>query len=176
MKRNALRILALLLCIILPLSACAQSETETTQEQTEPNAVEIFKEYTALDLTPYLGKTILLNFFTEWCGYCMMEMPDFRELHDLYSPEQFQMVMIHVWSGEDETNTQNVKDRFDMHDMTFFEDTDTMVAAVAGVPGFPTTFILHPDGTVAFAQGSMMTLEMLTTILDGLGVERAVKE
>ena len=175
MKRNALRILALLLCIMLPLSACAQSEPET-QEQTEPNAVEIFHTYTDLDLTPYLGKTILLNFFTEWCTYCMQEMPDFCELSTMYDPEQFQMVMVHVWSGEDETSTQNVKDRFGMHHMTFFEDTDMMVASVAGVPGFPTTFILNPDGTVAYAQGSMMTLEMLTSILDGLGVERVAAE
>jgi len=174
MKRNTLRILALLLCILLPFSACAQSEAPA-QEQDTPNAVEVFKEHTELDLTPYLGKTILLNFFTEWCGYCMMEMPDFRELHDLYDPEQFQMVMVHVWSGEDETNTQNVKDRFDMHDMTFFEDTDMMVASVAGVPGFPTTFILNPDGTIAFAQASMMSLDMLTAILDSLGVERVAE-
>jgi len=175
MKRNHLRLLALLLCILLPLSACAQTEAEPETEAL-PNVVELLNEYTTLDLTPYLGKTMLVNFFTEWCGYCMMEMPDFREANDLYDPESFQMVLVHVWDGEDESNTESVKERFDMHHMTFFEDTDRMVASIVGVPGYPATLILNPDGTLAAGQSGMITLEALTAFLDEMGVERVAAE
>ena len=175
MKRNHFRILALLLCLLLPLSACAETTAEP-QENELPNVTELLNKYTTLDLSPYLGKTVLVNFFTEWCGYCMKEMPDFREVNDLYSPESFQMVLVHVWDGEDETNTQNVKDRFGMHDMTFFEDTDRLVASVVGVPGYPATLILNPDGTLAAGQSGMLTKDVLTAFLDELGVERVAAE
>ena len=175
MKRKGFRILALLLCLLLPLTACAES-TDQTQQEELPNVTELLNKYTTLDLSPYLGKTVLVNFFTEWCGYCMQEMPDFREVNDLYSPESFQMVLVHVWDGEDETNTQSVKDRFDMHHMTFFEDTDRLVASVVGVPGYPATLILNPDGSLAAGQSGMLTMDVLTAFLDEMGVERAAAE
>ena len=172
MKRNHLRIFALLLCLLLPLTACAETTAEP-QENKLPNVTELLTKYTTLDLSPYLGKTVLVNFFTEWCGYCMKEMPDFREVNDLYNPEQFQMVLVHVWDGEDETSTENVKTKFGMEDMVFFEDTDRMVASVVGLMGYPATIIVNPDGTLATAVNSMVTEEWLTTVLDDLSVARA---
>ncbi len=174
MKRNHLRILALLLCIILPLSACA--ETAEPETETNPNLTELLNKYTTLDLSPYQGKTVIVNFFTEWCGYCMQEMPDFRKVNDLYNPEQFQMVLVHVWDGEDESNTQSVKDRFDMHHMTFFEDEDRMVASLVGVPGYPATLIVDGEGNVIAGQSGMLTYDVLTAFLDEVGVERVAEE
>ncbi len=174
MKRNHLRILALLLCIILPLSACA--ETAAPETETTPNLTELLNKYTTLDLSAYQGKTVIVNFFTEWCTYCMQEMPDFRKVNDLYDPEQFQMVLVHVWDGEDESNTQSVKDRFDMHHMTFFEDEDRMVASLVGVPGYPATLIVDGEGNVIAGQSGMLAYDVLTAFLDELGVERVAEE
>ena len=176
MKRNHLRILALLLCIILPLSACAETAAPEAEPDSTPNLTELLNEYTTLDLTPYLGKTVIVNFFTEWCTYCMQEMPDFRKVNDLYNPEQLQMVLVHVWDGEDETNTVSVKERFDMHHMTFFEDEDRMVASLVGVPGYPATLITDGEGNVIAGQSGMLTYDVLTAFLDELGVERVAEE
>lgn len=174
MKHNVLRLLALLLCMLLPLSACA--ETTEPEADTTPNLTQLLNEYTTLDLTPYQGKTVVVNFFTEWCGYCMQEMPDFRKVNDLYDPEQFQMVLVHVWDGEDETNTESVKERFDMHHMTFFEDTDRLVASVVGVPGYPATLIVDGEGNVIAGQSGMLPFDVLSAFLDELGVERVAEE
>lgn len=166
-------ILCLLLCTLMPLGAWAQ---EVQPEAAPVNATDIFKQHTELDLTPYLGKTVLVNFFTEWCTYCMQEMPDMKKVNDLYDPETFQMVLVHVWSGEDESNTESVKEKFGMHHMTFFEDKDMMVANVAGVPGFPATLILNPDGTLAAGQSGMLTYDVLTSVLDQMGCVRLEAE
>ena len=177
MKTNHLRLLALLLCLMIPLCACAEAETHAEEAADElPNVTELLNTYTTLDLSPYLGKTVVVNFFTEWCTYCMQEMPEFREVNDLYDPESFQMVLVHVWDGEDETNTQSVKERFDMHHMTFFEDTDRVVASIVGVPGYPATLILNPDGTLAAGQSGMLTFDVLSGFLDSMGVERLAVE
>ena len=174
MKRNHLRLLALLLCLLLPFSACAQ--TAEPEQEVTPNLTQLLNEYTTLDLTPYLGKTVIVSFFTEWCMYCMQEMPNLRQLNDLYDPEQFQLVLVHVWDGEDETNTQSVKDRFDMHHMTFFEDEDRLVASLVGVPGFPATLIADGEGNVIAGQSGVIPFDALTAFLDELGVERAAVE
>lgn len=173
MKRNVLRLTALIMVLMLSFTACAQAE----QPQEEvPNVTEILSQYTTLDLTEYQGKTVLINFFTEWCRYCMEEMPDMKRVNDEYDPDSFQMILVHVWDGEDESNTESVKERFGMHHMTFFEDTDRAVASVVGVPGFPATLIVNPDGTLAAGQSGMLTYDALTGFLDELGVERKAEE
>ena len=162
------RILALLLCFTLALGL-----TGASAEEVVPNVTDLLFKYTTLDLNPYKGKTVLLNFFTEWCYYCMQEMPDLKEVNGMYDPEKFQTVLVHVWDGEDETSTENVKTKFGMEDMVFFEDTDRMVASVVGLMGYPATIIVNPDGTLATAVNSMVTEEWLTTVLDDLNVPRA---
>lgn len=174
MKRPVLRIIALMLCLLLPLTACAQTVPEA--EAAAPDVIEIFSKYTTLDLNEHRGKTILINFFTEWCAYCMKEMPDMKAVNDLYSPDDFHMVLVHVWDGEDESNTESVKERFGMHHMNFFEDTDRLAASVAGVPGYPATLIVGEDGTLLAGQSGMLTFDALTGFLDGEGVERVAAE
>ena len=78
-----------------------------------------------------------------------------------------------MWDGEDESNTQSVKERFGMQDMVFFEDTDSMVAYVTGLQGYPATIIVSPEGDLLFGANSMMDEEMLTALLDTFGVPRA---
>ena len=161
------RFLALVLCLMMVMSlASVQAETAV------PNVTDLLFKYTTLDLNPYKGKTVLLNFFTEWCFYCMQEMPDLERVNDMYDPEQFQMVLVHVWDGEDETATETVKARFGMEDMVFFEDTDRMVASAVGLMGYPATILVNPDGTLAYAVNSMVTEEWLTTALDEMQVGR----
>ena len=161
------RLLALVLCLMLMTGLTgAYAQTVT------PNVTDLLFKYTDLDLNPYKGKTVLLNFFTEWCYYCMQEMPDLKKVNDMYDPEQFQMVLVHVWDGEDETATETVKARFGMEDLVFFEDTDRMVASVVGLMGYPATIIVEPDGELAYAVNSMVTEEWLTTALDEMDVKR----
>lgn len=165
MKKRMLCLLALVLCLLTPLCAMAEEQA--------PDVTGVLKKYTALDLEPYLGKTVVVNFFTEWCYYCMQEMPDLKAVNDLYDPESFQMVLVHVWDGEDETSTENVKEKFGMQHMTFFEDTDRLVASMVGLQGYPATLVINPDGTLSAAQSGMVTLEALTSHLDAMGVKRA---
>lgn len=172
MKSFWKRFSTLLMCLML----LAFPFVSSAEEEEKVSLTELYQTYTTLDLTPYLGKTVLVNFFTEWCAYCMQEMPDMKEVNDLYDPESFQMILVHVWDGEDESNTESVKERFGMQHMTFFEDTDRMVASVVGVPGYPATLIVNPDGTLAAGQSGMLTYDALTQFLDEMGVERKAAE
>ena len=166
------RLTVLALCVMmlaLPVFSMAE-------ETAKPNVTDILKTYSELDLSPYQGKVVLVNFFTEWCQYCMQEMPDIRKLVDLYEEDSLQIVLVHPWAGEDAANTENVKERFDMHDMTFFEDEDGLVSTIVGVPGYPTSLFVNPDGTLEAGAAYMLTLEQMTAQLDAMGAVRKAVE
>ena len=176
MKQTAIRMLSLLVCVLmLGVPALAEETAETTPAEA-PNVTEILNTYTGLDLTPSLGKTVLVNFFTEWCTYCMQEMPDIKAVSELYDEEAFQVVLVHPWDGEDASNTESVKERFGMQDMTFYEDEQGLVSTVVGVPGYPTTLFINPDGTMAAGAAFKLSLQDLTDQLDYMGVPRKADE
>lgn len=170
MKKSFVRMMSVLMCLMLLAVPVMAEEAE------KPNVTGILQEYSTLDLSPYLGKVVLVNFFTEWCQYCMMEMPDIRKLVDLYEEDSLQVVLVHPWAGEDATNTENVKERFDMHEMTFFEDEDGLVSQIVGVPGYPTSLFVNPDGTLEAGAAYMLTLEQMTAQLDAMGAVRKAVE
>lgn len=166
MKQTLKRTLALALCLLVLVLPAAAEQTEL------PSVTEILNTYSTLDMTPYLGKVVLVNFFTEWCQYCMQEMPDIRRLTDLYEEDSLHIVLVHPWDGEDASNTESVKERFDLHDVTFFEDENGLVTQLVGVPGYPTSLFVNPDGTLQAGAAYMLTLEQMTAQLDAMGAVR----
>ena len=46
----------------------------------------------ALNLGSYFGKTVYINFFTTWCPYCYMEIPDMQALQQKYPDVVFIMI------------------------------------------------------------------------------------
>ena len=168
--KKILSIIALMLVLALALSACSAPAEEA------PNVTQLMNSYTSLDLSPYLGKTVFINFFTEWCYYCMQEMPDIKTLYDTYDEDELAIVLVHVWDGENADNTASVKEKYGMEDMTFFEDEDMLVASLVGLQGYPASLFLNPDGTLEAAANYMLTLEQMTGQLDAMGVARKAAE
>ena len=159
-----------------PVLAVLLAAAPLAPAEEAPNVTELMNSYTELDLSPYLGKTVFINFFTEWCYYCMQEMPDIKALYDTYSEDELAIVLVHVWDGENADNTASVKGKYGMEDMTFFEDEDMMVASLVGLQGYPASLFLNPDGTLEAAANYMLTLEQMTGQLDAMGVARKAAE
>lgn len=167
-QRN--RLLSLFIAALL-LVAPALAVAESAEK--EPvNAIEVLKEATSLDLSEYAGKAIYLNFFTEWCPYCMKELPDIKKLAQAYNPEELQVVLVHVWDGEDETNTQSIKETYGLQDMTFFEDKDRLLSYVVGLQGYPLSVFLAKDGTVHSGVSGIMEYESMEATMAELGVTK----
>lgn len=126
---------------------------------------------TKLDLEPYLGKVVIINYFTEWCPYCMDEMPDYQKILDTYDTEQFVVLLVHPWDGEDETNSASVVERFGLEAATVIEDEDFALVAAIGVPGYPTTVIVDQQGYLSYAVASRVDFATIAGVLDSLGVQ-----
>ncbi|MEG1776926.1 MAG: TlpA disulfide reductase family protein, partial [Clostridia bacterium] len=98
----------LLLCaalLLVTFGAVAEPAVAAEAPAEEQTPFQIISEVSKLDLTPYAGKAVFLNFFTEWCPYCMEEMADIKKVFETYSPDDLQIILVHVWDGEDEKNT-----------------------------------------------------------------------
>ena len=166
-------ILSLLLVVLLALPA--QAFMEKTQD-----AISVFSEYTGLDLEPYRGKAIFINVFTEWCQYCMMEMPDLRRCFDTYSQEDIVFVLVHPWIQEDESNTASVSQAYGLEGMTIYEDESLAVMnllSAAGLSGFPHSLVFDKQGEVVWNASGMLELEGMQQLIDeAIGAAIAVEE
>jgi len=165
------RIVAILTVLVLALSmtACAAAA-----DVTEPamDIIDYLSSLSSLDLNPYRGKVIALNFFTSWCGYCMEEMPRFKQVFTEYNPEEIEIILVHAWNGEGQKEGERVKERFGLEEMNIYEDTDCSLTNSLGIIGFPTTLFIAQDGVSVSGANGMITYDQLTQHLDTLGVSR----
>lgn len=167
-KKMIRRILSLALAAML----LAAVPTALAQEQRRKiNLLEYFQG-SELDLSPYRGKALFLNFFTEWCPYCMEEMDAIKQVFDTYSQDELQIILVHAWSGEDASNTENVKARYGMEEMTFFEDEAMSISGLVGLQGFPTSVFADKDGYVTQVSYAM-SYDQMAEVVEGLGVAKA---
>jgi thiol-disulfide isomerase/thioredoxin len=157
-----------------PTAAPTATETEITPTATETEASPVYVQNyyngTQLDLTQYQGKVVLINYFTEWCPYCMEEMPDIKKALDAYDPNSLAILLVHPWDNEDQTNSVSVVNRFGLDGVTVLEDKDFSLVSAIGVPGYPTSVIVDQNGYLYTAAASMITLDWLTSAFDVLGV------
>lgn len=149
----------------------ADTQTGDTEESvSKPVYVLDFFAGTALDLSQYKGKAIFLNFFTEWCPYCMEEMPDIKKIYDMYDLNSLVIILVHPWDGENETNTASVVAKYGLEGLTTVEDKDMAISQIAGIPGYPTSIFIDQNGYLFYAAASKLELDDMTRIIDGMSV------
>lgn len=97
-------------------------------------------------LSDYKGKVVFLNFWAEWCKYCVQEMPDLNRANEKLKKEG-NAIILAVDVRED---PQKVKEFIEERNLTLpvLLDETGKVAAMYGIQSFPTTYIINPDGTL----------------------------
>lgn len=192
-KRSLIRWLTLTLTLLLLLPAASLAETaapvETfasteaaqaadaasattaptdTNAQGKPYVLDAFAG-TNLDLTQYAGKAIWLNFFTGWCSYCMEEIPYIKQVFDEYDPDQLQIILIHVWDGENADDSAAIVKKYGLEDMLLVEDEKLDLSNLVGLQGFPTNLFIDKEGYLH--SGSYgLTYDEMVAYMDALNV------
>lgn len=150
----------------------AEEQTLPTQQQTQPAAESTepseTADMTAPDFTVYdgegnpvtleslRGKPVILNFWATWCGYCVMEMPDFQTMYDTYG-EQIHFMMVNVTDGYQETQ-EAASGFITEKGFTFpvYYDLELSAASAYGVNAMPVTYFIDEKGAlVAYGQGAL---------------------
>lgn len=132
-------------------SAASEEEKVTAPDVTLYNA-----DGTAVQLSEFFGKPIVLNFWASWCGPCQSEMPAFdaacTELED-----EVQFIMLNCTDGQRET-VETAAAFISEQGYTFpvYYDIGQTASDIYGTSSLPTTFFIDADGhAVAYAIGAI---------------------
>jgi len=147
-SRRPIRFGALLLAVGLIAAACSSSSSSSGDGST-PVGTDIDLAFSTFDggtgnLTDYLGKPLVINFFAAWCPNCISEMPDFEAVHqELGDSVNFVGLSI-------DTAAADALDLIARTGITYDTgwDPDTSVYTAFGGFAMPTTIFVDSSGTI----------------------------
>ncbi len=98
-------------------------------------------------LSDYRGRPVIINFWTTWCPPCREELPSMNRAWHMIEKEGIAMLAINM--GEDE-DTIFIFSADYPTDFPVLMDRSGEVIEQWPVKGLPTTYVIAPDGTIAY--------------------------
>lgn len=100
-----------------------------------------------LRLSDLAGRIVLVNFWATWCAPCVAEMPSLERLHRRMGPDLLQIVGVNF-----QENAARIEPFVQRLRLTFpiVRDHDGGLRKAWQVNVFPSTFVISPQGRVAY--------------------------
>jgi len=162
-------------------SEATKNELETNDDQESPDQKsQVNPARAALDfqlenidggpisLSDYEGKPVMVNFWATWCPPCRAEMPLIQEFA---SENQESFVVLAVNVGEERSTIEGFVSNNELHDLIFLLDPENSVAALYGVPGFPTSLFVDQNGLLQAVHIGELNRDLMVQYLAKIGVE-----
>lgn len=105
-----------------------------------------------IDFNKFKGKTIFLNIWATWCGPCRAEMPSIQKLYNATDKENIQFVMLSI---DDQSAPEKVSKYIASKKYNFPVFIAGELPSPLNVSVIPTTFVVGPDGKLAYKKSGM---------------------
>lgn len=92
------------------------------------------------------GKYVLLDFWAVWCGPCVQEFPNLKSLYGKVDKSIFEIIGIVGDSSSDALDKMLTKHAISWPQIV--SDDTNKIKEKYGVHGYPTTFLLNPEGII----------------------------
>jgi thiol-disulfide isomerase/thioredoxin len=124
------------------------SARRTSAKPATPFSLESFLDGKKVSLDDYKGKVVLLDFWFPNCGPCMRAMPYLQALWTKYKDSGLVFLGVNSVEGQADFVMPLVKSN--QWGMIPLRGTSDWCSDVYKVKGYPTTFLIGPDGRVYF--------------------------
>lgn len=150
------RLMIVLLCLLLAVSACGKTEIRPTEDvpasteekalsfetrDLDGNAVSSVELFSAHKIT-------MVNVMTTWCTYCIQELPELQSLSETYAEKDCAIVGL-LYDGTDDALLDTGRSLMEQGGASYpvlqpWDGMDTQIP----VQAFPTTFFINSDGEI----------------------------
>lgn len=110
-------------------------------------------EYVALD--DHRGKVVLLNVWATWCEPCREELPELQRIQATHGGESFTVFGVSIDADRDAPKVRAMAERFRLGYPVMLDPGGKSVESL-DVRGYPTTFVLGPDGTILWRRDGIL--------------------
>lgn len=132
--------------LVAGIAARAAGLVAWTAGATPPLAARTLADE-SLRLADFAGRVVLVNFWATWCAPCVAEMPSLQRLRDRFGAASLDIVGVNF-----QENAARIEPFVQRLGLTFpiVRDHDGALRKAWRVNVFPSTFVVAPDGRVAF--------------------------
>lgn len=149
-----------------------QSSEIASNDSTDPDTIPAIdftvytRDETAINLSDFYGKPIVVNFWATWCGPCKSELPAFENLYNKYSND-ITFMMVNLTDGAQET-VDGVTSFINQNNYTFpvYFDTAMDAAMTYSVYSIPATLFIDADGNIVASHLGAMSEDILQSYID----------
>src|SRR5256885_1899970 len=172
MRRALVKIVFVVLCFALPVRAQAEL-IEANSRKAAPDFTLADSKGTAIKLSNYRGRVVLLDFWATWCGGCKVEIPWYMEFQKKYKESGLSVVGVSV----DDDGWKSVKPFLEAKQVNYpvvIGDWD--LARRFGITSLPVTLLIDRNGKVADLHVGMVDKDVFDREIQILLRDSAAKE
>ena len=119
-------------------------------------------------LSDYKGKTVVLDFWSTWCGPCQRSMPHLEKVYQSVKDKNVAVLGVCVWDKKFEYDKWVAEKKDVYHFPTAFDPAATQQDSIASklyhVSGIPTQYVIDKDGKIV---ASTVGYDENGTVLEG---------
>ena len=162
MQKTCTRRRFLSLSLLAPLLISACSSKESTLD-----APLNMLDAPASSLAALRGKPVLLTFWATSCPGCVEEIPLLSELHQAYAARGLHVIGV-AMSYDPEAQVRALRDRLHIPYPLALDKDGAVSAAMGTVRLTPTTFLIDPQGQVAYQKIGIFDLAKVKGLIEGM--------
>ncbi len=120
-----------------------------------------------MEFLQYRGKTVVLNVWATWCGPCLKEIPDLKEIHREFKDKGVVVLGVLLESESPEA-AKPIVEQLTIDYPTWYGNDE--FAKQFGIQAFPTTIIIDKNGKIVSQNVGLQNKDRFLNLLKAAGM------